>query len=75
LKQTDISEAHTSSIIALRMEAVSIAETSVHFNKTTLLSIPESCHPFHSITLGFISQIILGYWMNATSYEVLINMK
>jgi hypothetical protein len=42
LKLTDVSEVRTASIIiALMIDAVRISETSVNFNVTTRLYIPE----------------------------------
>jgi hypothetical protein len=38
---TDVSEVHTTSIIALMMEAVRTSEMSVNFNVTTWGYIPE----------------------------------
>jgi len=43
LKYTDVSELRTASIITL-MGTVRTSETSVYFNETTRLYIPEGCH-------------------------------
>jgi hypothetical protein len=40
----DVLEVRTGSIIALMMDAVRTPETSVYFNETTSLYMPEGCH-------------------------------
>jgi hypothetical protein len=44
LKQTDVSEVFTASIITQMMEAVRTSETSVCFHETTRPYTPEGCH-------------------------------
>jgi hypothetical protein len=47
LKQNDVSQVHTASVMVLVMEAVRISETSVYFKETTRRCIPESCLHTH----------------------------
>jgi hypothetical protein len=41
---TDVSAVRTSSVISAMMEAVRTSETSVFFNETARLYIPQGCH-------------------------------
>jgi hypothetical protein len=62
LKQTDVSEVHTASIVALMMEAVHTSEMLVYFNESTRHYIPEGCHLLNPWKLEFVARIFIGVY-------------
>jgi hypothetical protein len=57
-KHTDVSEMCTTTIIMAMIEAVCLSETSVYFNQTTRIYIPEGCYLIYT----FVDWLTLWYY-------------